>query len=208
MPEIVLRQADHAYLLEGRRVPGATEILDGLGLIDTRWFTEESRIRGQAIHMAVHYYLEGTLEWGSVDERIKGWVDAALLLISDSACETRLVEHRVYHPGPPEFCGTLDWAGLWLRKDALIDWKSGLLLPATGLQTALYDLGLGGPRRRRMAVQLKPTGKYVKHDLDDRKDYPRALAAADLYTRYLFDEKGRKVYGNDDSDRAARSDAA
>ena len=42
----------HQYRLDGERVPSVTQVLSVCGLIDDTWYTEESRQRGQAIHLA------------------------------------------------------------------------------------------------------------------------------------------------------------
>lgn len=188
MPDLIL-DGGHRYWLNGQRVPGVTEILDGLGFIDTRWFTEESRRRGTAVHAAVHYYLEGDLHWPSVDERIKGYVEAAIAFLDDSKFEAVEVEKRVLHQGAPVYAGTLDVVGRFAGVECVADWKSGAFSVVTGLQIAAYDLALGGKRRRRIGVQIRDNGKYRKTDFDDRRDYQRFQAAADLYTHFIFDTK-------------------
>lgn len=185
MPELILDDA-HRYFLDGVRVPGVTEILDGIGLIDTRWFTEESRRRGSAVHAAIHYHLQKDLLWSSVDERIKGYVEAAILFLEESHFDGVEIEQRVVHTGYPMFAGTADVFGVFSSKETLADWKSGAISDVHGLQTALYDIAKGGKRRRRIGVQLRDNGTYRKHDFDDRRDYDRGLAAADLYTRFIF----------------------
>lgn len=190
MPELIL-DGGHRYWLDGRRIPGVTEILDGLGLVDTRWFTEESRRRGSAVHAAVHYHLEGDLAWSTVDERIKGYVESAIAFLDVVAFKPTHVETRVLHVGPPTFAGTLDLAGEMYGTDSLADWKSGAIVPVTGMQTAGYDVALGGKkRRRRLGVQLRENGKLPRiTELDDRRDYARMLNAADLYTHFIFKPK-------------------
>lgn len=186
--ELVL-DAEHRYWVAGKRVQGVTEILAGLNLIDTRWFTEESRIRGTAVHAAVHYFLDNDLDWKSIDPRIRGYVDAAVAFLTDARCKVRLAETRVLHEGPPTFAGTPDFEGEFFGDDSTIDWKSGALSAVTGLQLAGYDMALGGKRRRRIGVQLRPNGTYKKTDFTDYRDYPRFLAAADLHWRFVFDPR-------------------
>lgn len=188
MPELIL-DGGHRYWREGRRVPGVTEILDGIGLIDTRWFTQFSRDRGSAVHAAVHFHLEKDLDWRTVDDRIKGYVEAAITFLDDSKFQTVAVEQRVFCPSPTAFAGTLDVAGVMAGRESVCDWKSGASTDVHGLQLAAYDLALGGKRRRRIGVQLRENGTYKKRDYDDRRDYDRFLAAADLYTRFIFNPK-------------------
>lgn len=188
MPELIL-DGGHRYWRDARRVPGVTEVLDGIGLIDTRWFTQFSRDRGSAVHQAVHFHLEKDLDWRTVDERIKGYVEAAISFLDDSTFQTVAVEQRVYCPSPTPFAGTLDVVGVMSGKDVVADWKSGASSDVHGLQLAAYDLALGGKRRRRIGVQLRENGTYKKRDYDDRRDYDRFLAAADLYTKFVFDKR-------------------
>lgn len=192
MPELVL-DSEHRYWYGGRRIPGVTQILSELGLIDKRWFTEDARRRGTAVHAAVHYHLEKDLDWSRLDERIRGFVDAAISFLDDAHFVPEQVETRVVHLGPPIWAGTLDAAGLMWSDPAVADWKSGGMHPVTGLQTSGYDLALGPipgasqwKRRRRLGVELRNNGTYRKTDFDDRRDYQRMLAAADLHAHYVF----------------------
>lgn len=183
--------ASHTYRLDGRLVPHVTGVLAGLGLVDTSWFTEESRRRGQAVHAAIHYHLQKDLDWSTVQERFKGYVEAAILFLDDAKAVIDATELRLVHARAPIFAGTADVFGDLFKDDSLADWKSGAVGEVTGLQTALYDIAKGGKRRRRIGVQLRPNGKYTKHDFTDRQDYPRALAAVDLYNRYIFKGENR-----------------
>jgi hypothetical protein len=185
MPELIL-DSEHRYWRDAKRVPGVTEILDGVGLIDTRWFTDWSRVRGTAVHKAVHFHLEKDLDWKTVDERIKGYVEAAITFLDDSKFQTVMTEHRVLCVTPTAFAGTLDVAGALSGREVVADWKSGASMDVHGLQLAAYDLALGGKRRRRIGIQLRENGTYKKRDYEDRRDYDRFLAAADLFTRFIF----------------------
>lgn len=190
----------HRYWLDGRRVPGVTEILDGLGFIETRWFTDESRRRGTAVHLAIHYHLEKDLDWTRLDERIKGYVEAAIAFLDDSKFEAVETEKRVLHEGAPSFAGTLDVLGKFNGSECVADWKSGAFSKVTGLQIAAYDLALGGKRRRRVGIQIRDNGKYRKTDFDDRRDYQRFQAAADLFTHFIFNPKEK---GEERDERSA-----
>src|SRR5678816_618148 len=109
---------DHAYALEGRLVPHVTGVLAALRLLDDRWFTEDARQRGHAVHAAIHYHLEGDLKWESLDPRIVKYVEAALRFLDVAKFEPELddrgqptVEHRVGHAALL-YAGTLDAAGI------------------------------------------------------------------------------------------------
>ena len=191
MSELTFEREAHVYRLDGRHVPHVTGILTGLGLVDgVRHFTEESRRRGQAIHAAIHYHLEGDLDWASVAERFKPYVEGAIRFLDDSKAVVEASEVLVVHEQPPVFAGTADVLGTFFGEPGIPDWKSGGLGEVAGLQTAGYDLAVGGDRRRRFGVQLFETGRYKLHDLSAREnarhDYGRFLAAADLYTAFIW----------------------
>ncbi|HQQ75732.1 MAG TPA: hypothetical protein PLB01_00120 [Thermoanaerobaculia bacterium] len=188
--ELVLTP-DHRYILNGRHIPGTTEPLVGLGLLDTRYFTEFARERGRAIHAAIHYHLTGGVDWATVDPRFVKYVEAALRFIDDANFTPHGVEvvKASEHYG---FGGTLDTYGIGFGELILPDWKSGFLGEITGLQLAAYELLLG-VEARRMAVQLRPDGTYKKTDFTKRQDRPRFLGALDLYRTFIFKEGEERV---------------
>ena len=67
MPTLQLDKENHIYTLGDREVPGVTSILQDLGIIDPRWFDEQSRIRGSYIHEATQYFDEEDLDIKSLD---------------------------------------------------------------------------------------------------------------------------------------------
>lgn len=185
-PVVVLEPESHTYTLDGVRLPGVSEVLGALGLVDAQWFKEWHRVRGTAIHLALRFYLEGDLNWGSLDPRIVGYVESAIRFLELAKVEPQMVErplgNRLYR-----FCGTPDVVGTAFGDPAIIDWKSGGLADTAGLSLAGYDILAGFTYRRRIAVQLAEDGSLPKkRDLDRPQDYPRFLAAADLVNTYLY----------------------
>lgn len=179
---------DHRYILNGRHVPGCTEPLTGLGLIDSRWFTTYARERGRAIHAAIFYHLTGGVDWSTVAPEFVPYVDAALRFLDDAQAETMGVE-QVVGSETYQFGGTLDWRGKVFGGDlAVVDWKSGFLGPVTGLQLSGYDIATGDDGKRRIGVKLLPDGTYRKRDFTERTDRGRFLAALDLYRTFNFKE--------------------
>lgn len=183
---------DHRYTVDGHPVPGVTQILSGLNLVDDQWFTEQSRQRGTAVHAAVHYWIQDDLKWETLDPRIEGYVRAAIRFLEDARADPKQLrtEVRVFN-SVLGYCGTTDVLGVVFGDDAVTDWKSGALGKATGLQTAAYDLADPGHRRRRIGVQLRNNGTYKKVDLDREldpsgTDYRRFPAAVDLYRRFVW----------------------
>src|SRR3990167_3553032 len=51
-------EAAHQYWVGDMRIPGTTEVLRGLGVIDGRWTQERDLIRGSAVHLACKFLAE------------------------------------------------------------------------------------------------------------------------------------------------------
>lgn len=197
-------QERHLYFQEApdSYVPNVTRIIAGLGLIETQWFTKESRDRGRHVHLAIHYWLQGDLDWSTVHTPWEGHVRAAIRFLEDAKADPKKLQTEVlvYHP-VFGYCGTADVFGEIFGEECVPDWKSGAIGEATGIQTALYDLAYplpGGRRRRRIGVQLREDGTYKKRDLDRELDpqgldYRRGMAAVDLYRRFLWKREKREL---------------
>ena len=74
----------HTYRIGGVRVPSVTQVLADSGVIDDRWFTEESRERGRIVASATALYdkrgfCEGGLDKNRVPEEywpyVQAWLD-------------------------------------------------------------------------------------------------------------------------------------
>ena len=178
----------HQYFWHGRRVAGVTSVLSSLGLYPgAQFFTEESRQRGTAVHLAVQLWLEDDLDESSVSSVVRPYLDAAVSFLNHALGSDRrgAIEKRVFSE-PHLYAGTLDLHAETFGEDSVIDWKSGAISDVTGLQLAAYDTALGGgKRRRRIGVQLRPDGTYRMQTFADPTDYPRWLNALGLYRRYI-----------------------
>ena len=190
--------------------PRVTGVLRALNLIDDRWFSEEGRARGTAVHLALAYHAEQDLCWKSVSDAIKPFVEGGIRFLEDSqaivdAVELEVVNERYGYTGHPDLLLTA------FGYPTILDWKSGgIMLDPAGIQTAAYKLALGREysatgkpvRRRRMAVQLTEDGKYHLHDLDARPrgtlDQARWLAALDLYGIFIA-PRNRRIHQQEES---------
>lgn len=170
----------HEYRVNGRRVPGVTEVLRAGGLIDDRWFTTESAWRGSAIHMACQLDDEGTLNPKSVDPSISGELEAYRRFKWEMNFEPQEIE--VPHCGligGMEVAGRPDRTGILFKNQVVLDLKSGVVSRATALQLAAYSALTGIPGR--VAVRLFPEGRYsveqffVRDRLRDLRQFQAAL---------------------------------
>lgn len=152
----------HVYRLsDGRVLPGVTTVIRSLapGRTIDPWYLQ----RGSAVHLAVHLEMTGKLDWGSVDQQIKGRVEAALRFVKDAKLhvllqETALWSHRYM------FAGTLDLYALTPEgTHLLVDWK-GSLEPHCEPQMGAYSLLLEDakmlPAQLAVAVETHDDGSY------------------------------------------------
>lgn len=190
---LALDAATHRYSHNGAPVGGVTEIVQALGIVDARWFSDYGRDRGIAVHAALEYLVRGMLDWATVDPRIEGYVRAGEKFLRDAGV-TRdvLTEHLVFHPSL-RYAGRLDLFAECFGQKSVVDFKSGGLGCAS-LQTAAYEealrieLGSGAPFRR-MAVQLRADGTYKKTDYREARDYAEWAACCAIFNKYHLNKR-------------------
>jgi hypothetical protein len=163
----------HVYRLGDRVIPSVTEILKGAGVVDDQWWTEAGRWRGSQVHLACWYDDQNDLDVDSLDERLRGYVDAYRRFRAETGFTPTAIEQSVYndllgYAGTPDRIGTLGDG-----RHCLPDLKSGAQSRVTRLQTAGYAGCLGSPRKYvRMEVRLKENGKYSLQVFEP-KDFDR-----------------------------------
>jgi hypothetical protein len=169
----------HTYTLNGEKVPGITQIIADMGLIDTAWFTDYSRERGIFVHRIIQWHLSGELDEDTVDESLIGYLNAWKRFELDAgfvptAIEAPLASELYRFAGTPDYIGRLNGC------EAVIDAKSGMISPATGLQLAAQEILAGRPLKR-FALQVMDTGKYKLTPYTSRSDRGIFLAAVSLW---------------------------
>ena len=158
---IEFNEALHQYRLDGRVVPSVTQVIRSnvQGWMADDWYLE----RGRAVHAAIHLHLRGKLDWASVDERIKGRIDAILKFLADLNLsivdtEVRMASTRW------RFAGTIDA----ILQDAsgmllVADWKSTLepsVEPQLGAYCCLHTDNVHIAPSRAVAVECHDNGTY------------------------------------------------
>lgn len=175
-------EQSHIYRINGVEIPSVTQILKNAGIIDSTFYTEESRLRGTAVHLATQYLDEGNLDWSSLDETLIPYVQAYKKFKDESGFSPDLIEERIYrkatHDRPIclDYAGTLDRAGTFVILDhdsdyGIVDIKTGSVPEWAGIQLAAYALGLLPKTPRRFALLLKKNGKYKLQEFKDSSDY-------------------------------------
>jgi hypothetical protein len=189
----------HEYKLDGRILPSVTTVLKGTGMIDFSMIPQNvlqaAAHRGTAVHQALHYWDDGELDESTLDPVIVPYVDAGKRFYSESRFEVAHVEQRVFD-AVHGYAGTLDRTGTFPDGSmAVVDWKTGILMPGHALQLAAYAACLEHPRRyRRIAVQLKDDGTYRINEYamkDFETDYRMFLSALACWQWQIQNATGR-----------------
>lgn len=179
-------EGTHTYRLDGQVVPSVTQVIEHAQFVDPTWFTEESRLRGTLVHRVVELYDQGKISHNpGVPPEAQGYLDAWVRFKREAdfvteESEVRLASHLF------RFAGTLDKSGSFRlphsseRTHAIIDLKTGKLLPWWGLQLSGYQiLELERHERfcRRFDLELHDDGTYNLHEQRDVQDRGVFLAA-------------------------------
>lgn len=177
MSEFYFDSEKHEYTLDGRIIPSVTQILADMGFIDSTWFTEYARQRGDFVHRIIKWYCNSVLDDDSVDSLLMPYLDAWIQFVKDSKFHSISVEIPVFSE-PYQFAGTPDHVGLINDMKCVLDVKTGAIDTVVGLQLAGYRLLCGGiSTHQRYALQLTNKGKYKLTQFKDRQDIEVFLSA-------------------------------
>lgn len=147
---------DHTYWLGNRRLPSVTEVVSRVAPhrdVDD-WYLH----RGTAVHTAIQLELKGELDWSTVDERIKGRVEASMAFLRDAKIELTLVEAPLFSRSY-QFAGTVDAYSVCRT---IIDWKGSLapqVVPQLGGYALLLEEDTRAPSTA-VAVETHDDGTY------------------------------------------------
>ena len=176
--DIVFRQEDHSYTIRGREYPSVTTVIRNAGFGHDfskapKHLLNHARARGNAVHLACHYIDTVGLDFSSVDEQIRGYVEAyarfkAKVPITIIESEKRMAVSRIFQEKElTPLAGTPDRI-VWLYgRRAVIDLKTGV---GCHIQTAgyadLYNRSHSAPVMERYELRLLKDGtyKFVRHD--------------------------------------------
>lgn len=189
-------EADHTYWLEGRRVTGITEALEGCGL---RSKPPQGAIanfeyagkRGSIVHKMRHLSDIGERENYDFDESLLGYLDAWDAFKKHYGLDVLFSEKPLVHP-IYQFGGTPDCAGFSSRLGKLVvveaktsakleDWIG---LQLAGQMLLLQDVA-GMAIEKRLVVRLESDGQYEYGEYGDRTDKGTFLATVTIANRKL-----------------------
>lgn len=172
---------EHVYFLEDRAVPSITQMIELCGLVETDWFTEESRRRGTEVHDLTAAYDLQALDPTQCRSNYHGWLLAHVAAM-------KIVRPTWTHVEEPFVCGKLkfggrpDRLGLVYRLRSTVEVKSGAIEKCHQIQTALQailaaaEAGFDLPAEHwnRLALYLQHNGRFRLEQHTDRRDFDEA----------------------------------
>lgn len=175
----------HRYHVGDRELISVTTALTEAGLIDSRWFTDESAARGTYVHAAIQLHHEGDLAEDSLDPVLQPYFAAYLKFLSETgfqidACEERLCDETLGYAGTLDLRGRIPRKALRFPGIDVIDIKTGMVPRHVGPQTAAYARMLPrelGAVRWRWALHLRDDATYSLIPLEKRTDETVFLSA-------------------------------
>ena len=150
-------EKNHIYSRNGTRIPNVTGIISSVIPRDFN-ATEWQMNRGTAVHRAMALFMQGRLNEKSVDERIRGKVEAGKRAVKElSLNPPYIIEQELYHPlynyaGKPDV----------LAHRTLVDWKSSsdkITEIQMGGYYLLFDSN-GYKVKKLLEIVLSDNGKY------------------------------------------------
>jgi len=182
----------HKYFVGDREIPGTTQILSDLGIVDlpmvrAEVLEQKSRL-GTSVHEVCSRWDQGMLDITSLNPLLLPYLESWITFASDFGIEHSMIEYCSYST-KWQFGGTSDriskiTKGKFKNKTVIIDIKTGTYLEGVALQTAAYSLiwnELGTQKATvRMAVQLRE-GKYKVYPYLNKNDERIFLACLQVW---------------------------
>ena len=181
---VMFDREKHLYRDVGTRsaYPSVTQLLAEAGF--DRWtedipdaVLERAGDRGSAVHAACHYVDEDDLDYGSLGDAVKPYLDQYLDWKAHTNFHTIAAEVPLIHRAKG-FAGTFDRLGLIGATPALVDIKTGPLWPVVALQLMAYaelvDMPMGC---RRFALRLTGKGRPEVREYSIQDAVTRDLVA-------------------------------
>jgi len=181
----------HAYTLDDKPAISVTQALVGGGLVDTNWFTEFARDRGSAVHRAIKLYEndDTDLDMDTVDEHVLPFFNAYLKFKAEYQWQVEKSEFHVWSDRY-QYAGTADQMGRSAGVRAIVDFKTGQLSPAVGIQLTGYALAyaesFGVVITKLLGVRLVGDGTYR---IEGYKLNPTVFYAALTIARFKGESK-------------------
>lgn len=181
MSDLIFREKDHVYLLDGVKLPCVSDLCRFLHREIYKdvpvWQMENAALRGTAVHAAT----QALDDAGSCDiaEEYLPHVQAYKAFLQEHSVSWQMTEKALYHP-VYRYAGTIDRYGAVDDLLTLVDIKTTYTVykPLCRAQLNLYRLMLaarGYAVDRLCILHLQRTGKYRIITIDFDEALPRAL---------------------------------
>lgn len=190
----------HLYKIDGKPVPSVSRIIMSAGLADfgnvEKSVLERAGNFGTAVHRACELNDQDNLDHDSLSEHLVPYLIAWQNFISDTGFVSMESEKPIASK-KWGFAGTPDRVGILKKLLAIVDIKTNAVMrPECALQTAGYKIGYeemtGQKIKKRLAVHLKPDGKYSLHIYPNPIDEAVFLSAVNIYRWKQSNIKGEK----------------
>ncbi len=163
---------DHIYTVEAQVKPGFSEILEKSGFPKNKFWTEEGRAEGAALHKWLLFLAQGNVPNAEPDPRIAGRVRGIQKFFAENEFLFVGGEVPLYCPSLG-YCVTPDLFGYLNGTPTVIEAKRGAAMARHKLQTAAQFIALtenGFPVENRLGLNLKNEG-YTPDPHDDDEDF-------------------------------------
>lgn len=132
--------ASHAYYVGDRQIPNVTGMLQKVGKVDPRYYRDEHRERGRAVHQLTSEFDLGALDLATLRSPYRGYVLAHAEAVKRLKPKWLAIEEPVVHPR--YLFGTRpDRIGKIFGVVTIVDEKSGGKESWHPIQTALQAIG-------------------------------------------------------------------
>lgn len=173
--------ASHEYIDVGTGLvlPHVTGMLKQTGWVDDTFFTEESSLRGQAVHRITAEYDLGALDVASCVSRYRPYLLGHVRAMAIVRPEWDGIEEPAVHP-TLKFGGRPDRRGKAWELRCVWEVKAAIPQRSHQIQTALQAIlvapamGLPPFAIKRFVEYLKPNGKMKVDEHKDARDFREA----------------------------------
>lgn len=177
------------YVSEGRDYPRFSKIMEAVGAVDKRWFSEFHAIRGTHVHTATELIDRDNLDEDSLDEQLIPYTDGYRKFLHDVRPEILYIELPLIHRALG-YGTTLDRVLMIKGRLGVMDIKSCKQLPAwVGQQTQAHKMVWNFSQfncdriQERYALQLPGDGSYRLHVLEDGNDLTKWMNNLNAYQK-------------------------
>jgi hypothetical protein len=181
---------DYIDIETGGVFPHITGMLEQTGWVDDTWMTEESSIRGSAVHRLTANYDLGALDVASCVSEWRGYLLSHVKAVSMMVPRPIWlgVEEPLVHP-TMRFGGRPDRDAMLYRMRGVLEGKTAAPAKShqiqTALQAILVSVGAGIPAEAliRLCLYWKHDGKFTLIEHKDRRDFDEAYRVIRACTR-------------------------